>query len=182
MNYYTDFFIGHVYYFLIEVAPVLMGGKPILRTPRLLIQLIGEDVENMIQQDNNENNINNGATYRDRFGATQAHIAAKLGNLPQLRQISNTDVGMLNAPDRNGWKPIHEAARGAHVQIVEYLIVEQMLDVQETTNNGRSPLSLAQEFHGENHPISRLIVQIIAAEDNNRNNDDNNNSNDDVDY
>jgi len=180
------FLIGHIYYFLIEVAPVLMGGKRILSTPRLLVQLIGEDVENMIQQDNHEIenniNINTDAMYRDRDGATQAHLAAKLGNLPQLRQISNTNVGLLNAPDRNGWKPVHEAVRGAHVQIVEYLIIEQMLDVHETTNNGKSPLLLAKEFHGEHHPMTRLILQIIATEDNNNNNDDDDDdSNDDVD-
>ncbi|OEU15449.1 Der1-like protein, partial [Fragilariopsis cylindrus CCMP1102] len=32
------FLIGHIYYFLIEVAPVLMGGKRILHTPRILVE------------------------------------------------------------------------------------------------------------------------------------------------
>jgi hypothetical protein len=177
------FLIGHIYYFLIEVAPVLMGGKRFLRTPRLLVELLGEDVENMIQQ-NDSNNNNNGALFRDGDGATQAHILAKLGNLPHLRQISNTNIGMLNVPDRNGWKPLHEATRGGFVEIVNFLIVEQHLDVHETTNSGQSCLSIAREFHVENHPVTRLILQIISAEENNHNDDDddnenNSNSNDD---
>jgi hypothetical protein len=170
------FLIGHIYYFLIEVAPVLMKGKQILRTPRLLVELLGEDVANMVPQNNNHDN-NNDAIVRDRDGATQAHILAKLGNLPHLREISNTNIGMLNVPDRNGWKPLHEATRGGFVEIVQFLIVEQHLDVHETTNSGQSCLSIAREFHVENHPVTRLILQIIAAEDNNHNDDDDDNEN-----
>jgi hypothetical protein len=170
------FLIGHIYYFLIEVAPVLMKGKQILRTPRLLVELLGEDVANMVPQNNNHDN-NNDAIVRDRDGATQAHILAKLGNLPHLREISNTNIGMLNVPDRNGWKPLHEATRGGFVEIVQFLIVEQHLDVHETTNSGQSCLSIAREFHVENHPVTRLILQIIAAEDNNHNDDDDNENN-----
>jgi hypothetical protein len=84
---------------------------------------------------------------------------------------------MLNVPDRNGWKPLHEATRGGFVEIVQFLIVEQHLDVHETTNSGQSCLSIAREFHVENHPVTRLILQIIAAEDNNHNDDDDNENN-----
>jgi hypothetical protein len=176
------FLIGHIYYFLIEVAPILMGGKRILHTPRILVELLGEYVENAIQQNNNNDNNNNnsnGAIFRDRDGATQAHILAKLGNLPHLRQISNTNIGILDVPDRNGWKPLHEATRGGFVEIVKFLIVEQHLDVHETTNSGQSCLSIARENHVENHPVTRFILRIIAADDNNHNDDDDDDDDDD---
>ena len=84
---------------------------------------------------------------------------------------------MLDVPDRNGWKPLHEATRGGFVEIVKFLIVEQHLDVHETTNSGQSCLSIARENHVENHPVTRFILRIIAADDNNHDDDDDDDDN-----
>jgi Derlin-2/3 len=164
------FAVAHFYYYLIAVAPMLLGRR-ILRAPRILVELIGEG-GNDVPEDDHQPNFDR---FRNHDNATAAHIAAKLGNLPHLRQLAEaaTSSGgeqrlrlLLTASDRNGWQPLHEACRSGHREIVRYLVVEQghYVDVHATTNSGRTPLSLSQEYRGNDHPVSQLLRQVIASE------------------
>lgn len=165
------FVVGHVYYYLIEVAPSLLGGRRILHTPRILVQLMGEGEITMPEAVYQPPSEQQTFESRSRDNATPAHIAAKLGNLPSLQQLVETTASisgrhrLLTASDRNGWQPLHEACRGGHIEIVRYLIVEQgqYTDIHATTNHDKSSLSLAQEFHGEEHPVTQLLQQIISS-------------------
>ncbi len=163
------FFVGHIYYYLIAVAPILLGRR-ILTAPRILVELIGEE-GNLIQEaDVLPRAEDPMSAYVERDNATAAHIAAKLGNLALLQELAETSAGgrrrVLTASDRNGWQPLHEACRGGHRDAVRYLVVEQgeYVDVHATTNGGESPLSLAQQFHGENHPVTRLLQEVIRLD------------------
>lgn len=69
-------------------------------------------------------------------GVTTAHLKAANGKLEDLKNIHETDPSALFKADANGWKPIHEAARGGNTQIVEFLI-QKGADVNERTNNGQ---------------------------------------------
>ena len=182
------FAVAHLYYFLIAVAPVLMKGRRILRAPRILAELIGEE-GNMMPEEYEPRQEQHQFEFRDRDrdGSTPAHIAAKLGNLPDMQQLvaaTTSNAGghrrrlLLTAPDQNGWQPLHEAARGGYLEIIQYLAVEQAqyVDLHATTNSGQSPLSLAQEFHGEDHPVTRLLLQITTSD-----NDDGDDGDDDED-
>ena len=162
------FAVAHIYYFLIAVAPTLMEGRRILRAPQILAELIGEGGNMMPDADYQPTRFHN------RENATAAHIAAKLGNLPHLQQLVDaaTSTGgqrrrrlLLTASDRNGWQPLHEACRGGHIEVVRYLVVEQgqYVDIHSTTNSGRSSLSLSQECHGEDHPLTQLLQQTITS-------------------
>ena len=162
------FAVAHLYYYLVEIAPMVLGGRRILHAPRILAELIGEGGNVIPEQHYHPQ------AYRDRDGATQAHIAAKLGRLQDLQQLVEATAPnarelrrrLLTASDRNGWQPLHEACRGGSTAIVKYLVVEQgqYVDVRATTNSRQSALSLSQQFHGEEHPVTQLLRQIIDGD------------------
>ena len=51
-----------------------------------------------------------------------AHAAGRNGDMAALAAIGATDIGLLNIKDANGWTPLHEAARGGHLEAVKFLI------------------------------------------------------------
>jgi prolyl 4-hydroxylase len=70
---------------------------------------------------------------------------------------------MLHMKDSNGWQPIHEAARGGHLDIVQ-LLVEHGADVNERTHfgDGQSVLELVLDTHGHDHPLFDYLEGIGA--------------------
>eukprot|EP00548_Thalassiothrix_antarctica_P016374 CAMPEP_0194198024 /NCGR_PEP_ID=MMETSP0154-20130528/77533_1 /TAXON_ID=1049557 /ORGANISM="Thalassiothrix antarctica, Strain L6-D1" /LENGTH=100 /DNA_ID=CAMNT_0038922765 /DNA_START=525 /DNA_END=824 /DNA_ORIENTATION=- len=87
--------VGHVYYYFVHVVPTLTNNN-IVRTPQLLSQLLGGDAyrtqDPIIRRNNNNNpQRRQQQQLRRRFqqdGSTAAHIAAKVGDLDALRNIS----------------------------------------------------------------------------------------------
>jgi ankyrin repeat protein len=67
-------------------------------------------------------------------------------------------------PDANGWKPIHEAARGGQTQVLEYLVA-QGVNVNERTHQGlgASPLWWAQRNFADNHPAIQFLQKQGAV-------------------
>jgi prolyl 4-hydroxylase len=51
-------------------------------------------------------------------------IAAADGLLEALKEMVQKDRSLLFKADQNGWRPLHEAARGGRPEVVEYLIKE----------------------------------------------------------
>merc|ERR1712176_421522 len=54
-------------------------------------------------------------------GSTEAHEAADHGNVQRLKEIAIEDPDQIHKPDTNGWKPLHEAARGGHQEVISLL-------------------------------------------------------------
>lgn len=81
-----------------------------------------------------------------------------------IKKLQKTDKEALLAPDRNGWKPIHEASRAGNTKIVEILIKEGA-DVNERTNGGTggTPLWWAQQLFEEAHPVVQLLQRNGAV-------------------
>ena len=166
------FLVAHLYYFLTVVAPMQRGGRLIIRTPRVLVELLGEEANIVSGNDDQSQFQQQMFRFRDQDDATQAHIAAKLGNLQQIRHLVEevTPAGgqrrryFLTASDRNGWQPLHEACRGGYIEIVQYLVIDQaeFVDIHATTNSGHSPISLSQEYHGEDHPVTKLLQEMTT--------------------
>ena len=83
---------------------------------------------------------------------------AATGNIQAFKDAVIKYPELLDKADGNGWKPIHEAARGGHVKILQFLI-EQGVNVNERTNNGQgaSPLWWTLQYFQENHPTVQLL-------------------------
>jgi hypothetical protein len=75
------------------------------------------------------------------------HTLAARGKLDELIALSVKDASLMDLADRNGWKPIHEAARAGRSEIIQFLIDTHGVDVNERTNqgNGGSPLYWAEQ-------------------------------------
>jgi ankyrin repeat protein len=83
---------------------------------------------------------------RVTLGDVNAHYAAADGMLELLKELAAKDRSLLFKPDHNGWRPLHEAARGGHAEVVKYLLQEGA-QVNERTNDGdgASPLFWAEK-------------------------------------
>jgi prolyl 4-hydroxylase len=93
----------------------------------------------------------------------ESHAAAAHGDTDSLREIAVQNKRALHFKDPNGWQPIHEAARGGHLDAVKFL-VEQKADVNAVTNNGSgvSPYYIALKNHGSNHPLTEYFSGLGA--------------------
>jgi len=96
-------------------------------------------------------------------GSTEAHEAAGKGDLQRLKEIAHSDPESMHKTDGNGWKPLHEGARGGHTDVVK-LLVGYGSDVNDRTNHGRgvTPLWLAKERFGDRHPIVKFLEDLGA--------------------
>jgi hypothetical protein len=85
------------------------------------------------------------------------HTLAARGKLDELIALSVKDASLMDLADRNGWKPIHEAARAGRAEIIQFLIDTHGVDVNERTNqgNGGSPLYWAEQS-GDKETIKLL--------------------------
>jgi prolyl 4-hydroxylase len=61
---------------------------------------------------------------KQTLGLLTSHLAASDGLLDVLKEISAKDRSQLFKADSNGWRPLHEAARGGRADVVEYLLKE----------------------------------------------------------
>ena len=91
-------------------------------------------------------------------------MAASEGNLARLKRIAIQSSEQLFAEDYNGWQPIHEAARGGHMDIVRFLL-KKGVDVNCLTSkgSGTSPLYWAIESLGEDHPAVKELQKLGAV-------------------
>ena len=92
-----------------------------------------------------------------------AFAAAAENDVETLRQIAKTDARSLLAKDRNGWSPIHEAARGGHREALEFL-VEQGVPINARThkNKGVTALAIALNAHSDDHEAVKYLKGIGA--------------------
>lgn len=94
---------------------------------------------------------------------SEGHAAAAHGDTDTLREIAAANKRALHEKDRNGWQPIHEAARGGHLDTVRFL-VEQKADVNAVTHQGTgvSPYYISLKTHGVDHPLTDYLSGLGA--------------------
>ena len=96
-------------------------------------------------------------------GRHESHVAAQTGDIEALMRITEDESEALHATDRNGWMPIHEAARSGQVDVLDYL-VKQGTDINAVTGGGQSPLHVAKSFLGGDHGIIDFLKKFGAVE------------------
>jgi len=91
------------------------------------------------------------------------HAAASRGDVAALEEVAAENKGALHARDQNGWRPLHEAVRGGHVDAVR-LLVEHDADINAVTDgeNGVSPYNIALMRLPPNHPVTEFLESLGA--------------------
>jgi prolyl 4-hydroxylase len=100
-------------------------------------------------------------TFKSVFGNLNSHQAASNGELSGLKEIAKNKRSELFKADVNGWKPLHEAARGGHADVVEYLLMEGA-KVNERTNNNKGGTALywaKQKDPKKNAKVIKLLEE-----------------------
>lgn len=94
-----------------------------------------------------------------------AFQAAAQNDLIELERIAQDDKRSLLAKDRNGWQPIHEAARGGHPESIR-LLLQHGADMNARTHKGAgsTPLQIARKAHSGDHPAAQYLKSLGAAD------------------
>jgi hypothetical protein len=90
----------------------------------------------------------------------EAHAAAAIGDVDSIKRLAKTNKNALLKTDSNGWQPIHEAARGGHVEVIA-LLLQHDADINARTHGGKggSPLNVAIESLSAKHPVARFLLE-----------------------
>lgn len=195
--------VGLTYAFLIQEGGALaslLGRKRLIFTPRWLIHLMAE--EGMYGEVISEGMVNDSQAsanspypgIRLEPGSNFLHHSAAIGDESYVRsQVdrvysapSTSEIARAAAPfhqsDRNGWQPLHEAARAGHLNVLALLLEVDDVQNQPNGNNatwrrragmlkvnvnartnggvGTTALRLVEENHGENHECASLLRQV----------------------
>lgn len=92
-------------------------------------------------------------------------MAALNGDTERLASIAKKDAKLLHHKDRNGWQPIHEAARAGQKEAIAFLL-EEGADINARTHYGKgnTPLNLAINALSEKHPVSQYLLSLGAVD------------------
>ena len=193
--------IGLIYAYLVrenEWFAALVGRKRILSTPLWLIQFVGED-DGVIHE--NDTSFDRYPGVHLEQGANSLHHAAATGDTVYIQheidevesQLARSNVtsdaatsitAQFRQTDRNGWQPIHEAARSGKIDVMRLLLeVDNVsdqssesrtwrrragklkVDVNARTNGDRgiTPLRLVEDNHGADCDCAELLREIGAV-------------------
>ena len=104
-------------------------------------------------------------------GTTEVHQLVNTRELDRLKEFLDMHPHQVNAKDKLGWTPLHEAVRTMRGDIVR-LLVQRGANVHAETNDGRSALALAYYFiqsedvkygsHPQDHPVVRYLESLGA--------------------
>jgi len=98
-------------------------------------------------------------------GSTNTHYAAQTGNLDAVMAAVKKDKSVVNETDSNGWRPLHEAARGGHKEVVRYLY-DSGADLNARTNDGNGGTALwwAKKSLGSDHEVVSYLESLGALD------------------
>jgi len=91
----------------------------------------------------------------------QVHILAAIGDVEGMRDLLRKEPFWIAARDANGWTPLHEAARGSHIQIID-LLLQYGADLNALTYTGATPLYEAEKYNGKDSTVYRYLISLGA--------------------
>lgn len=94
----------------------------------------------------------------DHYGNTLLHELSRRGMYDQFKEVASTGKLYLSSQNTVGDTPLHIACHHAHSSIVEYLLLQDSIDLNLTNQNGLTPVGVA--CHQSNWQIGlRLITE-----------------------
>ena len=93
---------------------------------------------------------------KNRVSPRDLRVAAGSGDIDRLKEHLNLRPEFVNRQDKNGWAPLHLAARAGDISVVE-LLLEHGAEVHLETNEAEYPYQIAAFFHGRGHPIVKVL-------------------------
>jgi hypothetical protein len=87
---------------------------------------------------------------------------ATKGDSRGLHAISKFNPKALEAPDKLGWTPLHEAVRSGNVETVKFLL-SRGADKNLATNSGTTPLWISRHFLGKEHAMTEYLEELGAT-------------------
>eukprot|EP00339_Tiarina_fusa_P001681 CAMPEP_0116998590 /NCGR_PEP_ID=MMETSP0472-20121206/1610_1 /TAXON_ID=693140 ORGANISM="Tiarina fusus, Strain LIS" /NCGR_SAMPLE_ID=MMETSP0472 /ASSEMBLY_ACC=CAM_ASM_000603 /LENGTH=547 /DNA_ID=CAMNT_0004697791 /DNA_START=170 /DNA_END=1809 /DNA_ORIENTATION=+ len=104
-----------------------------------------------------------GALHEEPVHPNLPHALAGDGKLPEFQELIDKNPRLLQVPDTNGWTPLHEAARGGHVDVVDFL-VKQGAHLNKQTAAGGTAMWYAAQHHGEDSEVYRYFKELGALQ------------------
>lgn len=95
----------------------------------------------------------------DKILPSEAHIAAKTGQLDELEEkLKRGSREILEERDENGWQILHQAVAGGFQDVVK-MLVSKGAEINARTHGGygESPLRIAEREYGPNSPIVKYL-------------------------
>ncbi|XP_066946236.1 LOW QUALITY PROTEIN: ankyrin repeat and SOCS box protein 14-like [Macrobrachium rosenbergii] len=96
--------------------------------------------------------------------STSVGMAARVGNAVLLQELLQQG-SPTNGHDNRGWRPLHEAADGGHVECVRLLLPCDDAEVDALTHEGTTALQLACRSGSEYADIVKLLLSAGADPD-----------------
>ena len=97
----------------------------------------------------------------DNEGKTAFIYAVCLGNMPVIRHFNEKGVN-INVKDNNGWAALKHAVSCDSIEVIQFLVEQEDLDVNIRDNKGRTVLfdfAYKIRFEEENFKIAQLFLK-----------------------
>lgn len=91
----------------------------------------------------------------------KVHILAATGNLQAMKKLLKKEPYAVGARDAHGWTPLHEAARGAHIEMIS-LLLDHCAELNAMTYTGATPLYEAEKYNGKDSSVFGYLLSIGA--------------------
>jgi Ankyrin repeat len=93
------------------------------------------------------------------FAPRDMRKAAASRDFARLKEYVEQRPDWVDKKDKNGWSPLHLAIRAGHKESVE-LLLGANADINGRTAQGITPLGVAMERVGEDHPITEMLRKL----------------------
>lgn len=104
-------------------------------------------------------------SYSTTYNRRDLVDASTQDNIDLMTEIISRHPEYVHEADENGWQPLHEAVRAGKVYAISHLIEFGHADVNAQTNNGMTPLYMANQMFNQADPITvEYLLKMGAIE------------------
>mmetsp|Transcript_2691 Transcript_2691/g.2568 ORF Transcript_2691/g.2568 Transcript_2691/m.2568 type:complete len:494 (-) Transcript_2691:235-1716(-) len=137
------------------------GGHENEGIPSYILEDSEEGTKWHNQHPHNRRSKRNVNSFQTGSQQTEAHMAARDGDVKALSEIVDRFGDLVNAKDEHGWAPIHEGVRIGNKEVVS-LLLEKGANINDTTGRGESVLWWGINEYGADSEIVKYLEDLGA--------------------